>query len=118
MTIDNDSSASTTALASTAEAVKGKVPVVKKVCLWLFLLFLFLVLIFLSQTPEKRPEVRLLEYYDVPGMVFDHRLFFAQKVLNSAKRVKTSHPFVGGGPTSGKLVSLSLFWFRTYSFYF
>jgi hypothetical protein len=42
------------------------------------------------QALEKRPEVRLLEYADVPGMTICPLLFYAQEL--AAKRFKKSKP--------------------------
>jgi hypothetical protein len=56
-----------------------------------------------AQPTEKRPEVRLLDFCDVPGMTFGPEYSFAQKVAFS-KRPKTDHP----SSSSGK--SLFLFY--------
>ena len=45
------------------------------------------------QVPEKRPEVRLLEYHEVPGILMDSKYNFVQKVIAaSAKRPKLATP--------------------------
>jgi len=44
------------------------------------------------QTLEKRPEVRLIEYADVPGMTICPLLFYAQEL--AAKRFKKLKPSV------------------------
>lgn len=46
------------------------------------------------QALEKRPEVRLLEYADVPGMTICPLLFYAQEL--AAKRFKKSKPSAPG----------------------
>lgn len=70
---------------------KGKEPSVKKVRPLHFLLLSSFSLTSLFQTAEKRPEVIMLEYYEVPGMTVDDNFLFAQKLVSNAKRLKTEH---------------------------
>ena len=43
------------------------------------------------QVVEKRPEVRFLEYADIPGILKDSRLLKFQKVVTAAKKHKSHH---------------------------
>jgi hypothetical protein len=47
--------------------------------------------LFLSQRQDRRPEVRMLEYADIPGITKDRRLRQFQKLATSSKRIKTHH---------------------------
>jgi hypothetical protein len=70
---------------------KSKEPSVKKVCpLYSNSSFPF-ILLCLFQISEKRPEVIMIEYYEVPGMTVDDHFLFAQKLASNAKRLKTEH---------------------------
>jgi hypothetical protein len=75
---------------------KGKETSVKKVFSLSFISF-FSCLTFLFQTLEKRPEVILLEYYEVPGITIDDNFLFAQKLVSNAKRIKTEHLAMANG---------------------
>lgn len=70
---------------------KGKEPSVKKVRPFAFSVTLLFSLTSLFQTAEKRPEVIMIEYYEVPGMTIDDNFLFAQKLVSNAKRLKTEH---------------------------
>ena len=94
---------------------KSKAPIPKKVCL----IFLYSSqfessLIILMQAFEKRPEVRLLEYDQVPGISFGPELTSAQRIVNF-KRAKTEHPSAASGKTFlfAFLISLSHFRFSS-----
>jgi hypothetical protein len=43
------------------------------------------------QVVEKRPEVRFLEYADIPGILKDTRLLKFQKLASAAKKHKSHH---------------------------
>lgn len=38
------------------------------------------------KVPEKRPEVRLLEYHEVPGILLGSKYYLVQKVLTAASK--------------------------------
>ena len=52
--------------------------------------------LYLSQAPEPRPEVRFLEYSEIPGITINRRLLKFQKVASSAKKAKIDHMNSGG----------------------
>jgi hypothetical protein len=41
---------------------------------------------------KKRAEVRLLEFYDIPGITFSPQLAFAQKIAGTAKKRRVEVP--------------------------
>ena len=109
MVLDPEASAPNQVTANSPEAVqKAKGSPTKRVCSPIDFCPLFLSQIFV-QTPEKRPEVRLLEYYEIPNIIIGPRLFYAQKLIANAKRAKTSHLTPGTSTPAGKLIVLSLF---------
>ena len=45
------------------------------------------------KVPEKRPEVKLLEYLDIPGFVIESKYNYFQKVIAPATKCpKLEHP--------------------------
>ena len=54
--------------------------------------------LYLLQIPEKCPEVRLLEYCEVPGITKGPEYLAALKVTsNTSKRAKVAHPSTDQG---------------------
>jgi len=89
MVLDDDPSTGNAAPLDSAK--KNKQPI-KKVLQFDHLIY-FVYNNHCYQVLEKRPEVRLLEYCDVPGITLCPQLVFAQKAIaSSAKRVKLEHP--------------------------
>jgi len=97
MTLDGDASNNT----STSDNVVSMPPVTHEVCPFrkgstakrvgpILLLLSNFYLFSLYQALEKRPEVRLIEYADVPRMTICPLLFYAQEL--AAKRFKKLKP--------------------------
>jgi hypothetical protein len=51
---------------------------------------------FLLKAPDRRPEVRVLEYHDIPGITLNHRYFYIQRLMSSPKKVKSEHSCLDG----------------------
>jgi hypothetical protein len=73
-----------------------------------FLYFIF-TLIFVFQTNEKRPEVRVCEYHEIPGMILDARWFYAQKLVSGAKKAKLTHASIAGPVSKSSMYLFSYF---------
>ena len=51
------------------------------------------------QVIESRPEVRFLDYQDIPGLIIEnHHLRKIQKIATSSKKVKYTHLSASHGP--------------------
>ena len=92
MVIDDDPIAG--GVAPLDPSKKLKAPAKKVHFLFCFKLFFSKIyLVLYHKVPEKCPEVKLLEYLDIPGFVMESKYNYFQKVIAPAtKRPKLEHP--------------------------
>ena len=92
MVIDDDPGAGDVAPLDPSKKLKAPA---KKVCfLFCFKLFFSKIYFVLyHKVPEKRPEVNLLKYLDIPSFVMESKYNYFQKVIAPAtKHPKLEHP--------------------------